>query len=160
MNLMDCFGYLGLPSTDSAVKGLLQDSGCKKEPKCKRDEPNFYFTSKEHLVELIFEDEDHLKNDDSKDVYGIAPLILVAINLPMQSTLKSYPNSFITLPKGIDFGINREKVLEIIGKASKTFESGSKVRNDQWIHSLGRIVITYNPDSVIKSIQIVSSKYD
>jgi hypothetical protein len=160
MNLLDCFKYVGLPSTHTEVKNLLQDLGCKKEPKCKKDDPNFYFTNNEHLVELIFEDEDHLKNDDSKDVYGKSPLILIAINLPMLSEFASYPNSFIELPSGIDFGTDRAKVLETMGESSKSFESGGKIRNDQWVHNLGRIVITYNSASVIKNIQIVSSKYD
>jgi hypothetical protein len=160
MNLLDCLNYLDLPSTDPTVKELLQTLGCKKEPKCKKDDPNFYFTNEEHLVELIFEDEDHLKGDNAKDIYGLAPLILVAINLPMQGDFESYPNDFVTVPNGINFGINRVKVLEVLGKSSKSFESGGKIRNDQWFHGLGRIVVTYNPASIIKSIQVVSSKYD
>ena len=160
MNLEDCLNYVGLPVTDAKVKQLLADLGCTKEPKCKKSEPDYDFVSQKYKVELLFKDEDYLKSNTENCVYGLAPLVLQAINLPMQGYSGGYPNNFVQLPNGINVGMSRDEVLSKMIKPSKTIEANGKVRNDQWLYNAGRIYIAYNPELIIKNITIVTTNYD
>jgi hypothetical protein len=160
MKLHDCLNYVGLPSTESSVKELLLALGYKKEPKCKKSDPDFDWSNEEHCVELLFKDEDWLKNNTESEKYGLAPLILNAINIELVGDQENYPNSFIVLPGGLDFGVNRAVALTALGKSNKNYESGGKIRNDQWFFEKGRIVVTYNADTQVKRVAVVTTKYD
>jgi hypothetical protein len=160
MKLHDCLNYVGLPSTDSSIKDLLLQLGCKKEPKCKKDDPDFFWSSEQYCVELLFTDEDYLKNNDEPTKYGLAPLILSAIHIYLIGNSENYPNNFVELPVGLDFGESREVVLKTLGPSKKSFESNGKVRNDQWIFDDCRLLAAYDQDTNLKRISAITSKYD